>query len=451
MLLICYYICTFVFEMKNIHIKQLTGIGLITVVILQTIWLCNTYIILNNNIIEKGNTLLQEATDREMFFRLDAIKNEIPSGTEFVQSSIKTSGEMLPESSQFQEVLSKFNSKIVLSTLDSIYNELLSEANIHIKTIINIVDSKGTLLESTKKERQPFLGIIKTKIIPIRVNRSQNIQAVLFNPYWAIFQQMGLLFIATAVMMAFVGFCIAYQIKIIIQQRQIAEVKDTFSNAMIHDMKTPLAGIKTGTHILRQLKPGDIEKRDKYLNLMNDESDHLYSLANRVLTIAKLDKDEIHFQKIVINLESMVRNLIDKFTVKANKQTDFFTYFGTTTAWADEEYLKEAISNLIDNAIKYSGKSVSIEISCKEENGLTWISVKDNGFGISEKDQERIFEKFKRSKDALKRQRNGGATGFGLGLNYVRRVIEAHGGSVDVISVEGKYSEFIINLPQITK
>ena len=108
--------------------------------------------------------------------------------------------------------------------------------------------------------------------------------------------------------------------------------------------------------------------------------------------------------------------------------------------------LKEAISNLIDNAIKYSGDSVRIDISVGSDDTYTWIRVKDNGFGISHQDQKKIFEKFERAA-AIDRNRKGGAAGFGLGLNYVYRVAEAHGGEVRVFSIEGQSSEFTIYLP----
>ena len=119
------------------------------------------------------------------------------------------------------------------------------------------------------------------------------------------------------------------------------------------------------------------------------------------------------------------------------------------TVYADEEFLEEALSNLIDNAVKYSGEEVEIAFSSgKATDGYIYIKVRDNGFGIPLKDQSRIFEKYERSYAALQ-TRSGGATGFGLGLNYVFRVMEAHKGRVEVESIEGEYSEFTLLLPQL--
>lgn len=116
------------------------------------------------------------------------------------------------------------------------------------------------------------------------------------------------------------------------------------------------------------------------------------------------------------------------------------------TVYADEEFLKEALSNLIDNAVKFSGKEVEITFSSGRLPGEDYIKVHDTGFGIPLKDQSKIFEKYERA-SAADRSRYGGPAGFGLGLNYVLRVVEAHGGRVTLESIEGEYSKFTIYLP----
>lgn len=435
--------------MKEKNIKQLTGIGISMIVLLQIVWLSNTYLLVRNDIIEKSNILLNEAIQRELFHKFSTLQNKIPEGTILGIGEIEDSGEKTSDIPILNEAFFQFGSPISLSTIDSIYTNLLKEAQIHTQVIINIINDKDSILESTYNGRQPFWGITKTDAIPIRSNHSENIQALILNPYWSAFQRMTLLLIATAIMMLFVGYCIAYQIRIIIRQRKIAEMKETFSYAMIHDMKTPIGSLQLGAHILHKLKPEQNEKREKYLDIMEEESAHLYSLANKVLTIAKLEKDNLLLNKSVVKLPPLINDLIKKFTAKATKSVVFTTHFDHETVYADEEYLKEAISNLIDNAIKYSGDTVKIDITCDEQQDYVRISVKDNGLGIGVKDMEKIFEKFKRTSEAVKRQRKGGPSGFGLGLNYVKQVIEAHDGRVDIRSTEGKYSNFIINLPKL--
>jgi two-component system phosphate regulon sensor histidine kinase PhoR len=111
--------------------------------------------------------------------------------------------------------------------------------------------------------------------------------------------------------------------------------------------------------------------------------------------------------------------------------------------YADLLYLNNAVSNLIDNAIKYSGDSVSREIVCAATDSYANIRVKDNGYGIATNYRSKIFKRFERGAE-IKRNR---ISGFGIGLNYVQQVIEAHGGNVTALSEEGVGSEFIITLP----
>lgn len=125
---------------------------------------------------------------------------------------------------------------------------------------------------------------------------------------------------------------------------------------------------------------------------------------------------------------------------------NFITDIKAETAYADAEYLEEVISNLIDNSIKYSGESVEIRINTAQDDRYTVLKVHDNGFGISDKDIHLIFRKYERA-SAVKRNRRKGASGFGLGLNFVDQVVEAHHGKIFVSSIEGEFTEFTIYLP----
>ena len=207
-------------------------------------------------------------------------------------------------------------------------------------------------------------------------------------------------------------------------------------------MKTPISSILMGIQILETGKLDTRpEKRAKLFHILKDESEHLLALTEKVLTLSKLENHQLNLFREMLSLRSMLDDLIEKFSAKADKPVHFSLALEAETVVADGEFLKEAISNLIDNAIKYSGASVAITISsfCKPD-GAVVIKVKDNGFGIPLKDQSRIFEKYERA-SATERSRKGGASGFGLGLNYVFRVAEAHGGTVEVESIEGEYSE----------
>lgn len=428
------------------HIWFIAILGLITILALQYLWLHNTYILIKKDIEVKGYSLIKEAIDIEVINRINNFNKPIEPITDTITSSQKLSSQSI----LLQESLSRAGSDISLSNLDSIYNDLLKDAQISSNIIINKVNLKeNKIIRSISKKTKPHWGTITIQTIPIRLDGSQGIQTILTNPFWIIFQRMWFILIATVLMMIFVIGCIIYQIRIIAKQNQIAQIRQDFSYAMIHDMKSPLNSIKIGVEILQSGKMDSIpEKKKKHFRIILEETEHLLKLVEKVLTISKQDSGKLELAKQEVYLQPMVDDIVEKFKAKTNKSMQVLTDLRTKIIYADEEYFKEAISNLIDNAIKYSKESINIEISSFYENEKVVVKVKDNGIGIPIKDQNIIFEKFERA-SATERTTKGGATGFGLGLSYVMRVIDAHGGTIQLDSVEGKYSEFKIELPQI--
>ena len=238
------------------------------------------------------------------------------------------------------------------------------------------------------------------------------------------------------------------QINYIDEQERVRLLREDFSYAMVHDMKSPLTSIIMGT---KYLHSGVLEKKpemkEKYFCIVEDEAQHLLALINRLLTISKLEHGKLRIQKAEVNLETMIEDVVDKYKAKSAKPIHITTRFGATSALADEEYLKEAISNLVDNATKYSKEEINIEISTLEDDRNVYINVYDEGIGIARSEMKTIFNRFER---AAEHERDARKTrgGFGIGLNYVLQVINAHGGKVSVKSEKGKWSEFTISLPK---
>ena len=437
--------------MRDKYVKVVTILSLITIMALQSIWLYSTYHLIKEDIRAKSNSLLEHSIEREAVYRMGQKKNRDRTGN-IVCGAVGENE--IPPSAYINEALcEKAGSDVSLFRIDSIYNVLLTKADLSSHTIINkVYPPENIIIESTKEAHTSSWGAIKTKIIPIRVDQSRGVQAILINPYWIIFKRMGLLLLATALMMFFVVGCIIYQIKIIAKQNLIAKIRQDFSHAMIHDMKAPLTSIQMGVNALESGKlDHKSEVKAKHFRVVREEIEHLSQLANKVLTISKLEEGKLELTKQEVFLPDAIEYLIEKFTLKATKPIAFRTALTIQSVFADEEYLQEAISNLIENATKYSKEAILIEISSSETDQEIVIKVKDNGIGISHKDQLLIFEKFERASATGRTLKGGGATGFGLGLNYVMRVIEAHGGRVTVESMEGEYSEFSIYLPHLTK
>ena len=238
------------------------------------------------------------------------------------------------------------------------------------------------------------------------------------------------------------------QINYIDEQERVKLLREDFSYAMVHDMKSPLTSIIMGT---RYLHSGVLEKKpdikEKYFTIVEDEAQHLLALINRLLTISKLEHGKLTIHKAEVDLASMIADVTDKYEAKSSKPIHITTHIACSTVLADEEYLKEAISNIVDNATKYSKDEINIQISTFEDEKHIYIKVYDEGIGIAKSELKTIFNRYERATEHEKNpQKTRG--GFGIGLNYVLQVIQAHGGKISVKSEKGKYSEFTISLPK---
>ncbi len=436
--------------MNSNYAKFITATAILFILLLQGLWLYNAYRFVSDQIENKINICLSESNQKEVFARLSLALQSMPKGAFITSDTISgESTSFLPNYVDLQESLVKLNKPLVISSLDSLFSKSLEQSQIKVKYILNKVNPQtGEVIETTSKNSEElFIGALKSNIIPTNKKNTEGIQVLVISPYKVIFEQMTLMLVGSVLMILVIGYCIFFQIKIIVRQNKIAQLRQDFTYAMIHDMKTPLSTILMGINMLRSGKLDDKkEKKEKYFEICMDESNHLLTLTNRILTIAKLEQGELKLNKQIVDLKEMIGSLVNKFSINPHKKISFDLSFSDdlTFVVADYEYLKEAISNLIDNSIKYSNNEVKIDISCFKTDDKIVIKVRDNGLGIAPKDQAKIFEKFER---AAAVGRKGGAAGFGLGLSYVLRVIEAHEGTVSVSSVENDFCEFTISLP----
>lgn len=438
--------------MKHKKINIFVFIGIIAIIALQMLWLYNTYTALEKNLYKECNTILLKAIRREISIRFQ----EAPKGTEIVGTSIHSDmrkNELAPEIVSINEGLSNIGLEISLKKINSIVSDMLKKTDLLCPILINKIDIKSQKVLSSSGFNGNIhdWGIMKSKIIPITSDLSQGIQLVIISPYRIFLRQMGLFIIATIIILIFVIGCIIYQIKIINRINKISQIREDFSYAMVHDMKTPLTTIFTALSFLHSGRLDDKpETKEKFFNVAKEEADRLLTLTNKLLTISKLENKKMKMECEKIALEPMLVRLADKFKVKSHKPVSFEFDLQTPEIYADAEYIEEVFSNLIDNSIKYSKERVGIRISSSKNDLYSIIKIYDNGLGIPEKDQRSIFNKYERTA-AGSRSRRKKVSGFGLGLNFVQQVIEAHKGKIFVNSIEGEFTEFIIYLPLMVK
>lgn len=230
--------------------------------------------------------------------------------------------------------------------------------------------------------------------------------------------------------------------------RKLGQFREDFTYSMIHDMKSPLQSVLMGAQILASGRlPEGSEKTTRIRQAMTDECDHLLTLSNRVVTLTQMERGELELHRTDIPLRLLLEDLAGKFRLKSPKPVTFdIACDEDLQVNADAFCLREVLSNLIDNAIKYSREEVAIRLSAAAEADGVVIRVRDNGIGIPPREQQRIFGKFERVSSG---SRVTGASGFGLGLNFVWQVVRAHGGRVEVQSDGRSYSEFAVVLPDI--
>lgn len=431
--------------MKIKYIKYTTIICLIAIVFIQCIWLYNSYIFLKGDSITKTSKMLEQAVTEETFSRLQ----HLPIGTKVKSRTEEDKGRNLPEFTYMQESLDSSNMPISLDSINRIYTTILNGKEFPSKCKISIFKGNQLIQYSGKIKKSIFN--IKTLALPLRKDYSLTIQAEISNPSMFFFKKMGALLFSTTILIIIVIGGFFYQKQIIEQFNNIFRVREDFSYAMVHDMKTPLTTIFTALSFLHSGRLDDKpETKEKFFNVAKEEADRLLTLTNKLLTISKLESKKMKMECEKITLEPMLVRLADKFKVKSHKPVSFEFDLQTPEIYADAEYIEEVFSNLIDNSIKYSKERVDIRILSSRNDLYSIIKIYDNGLGISEKDQRSIFNKYERAA-AGSRSRRKKASGFGLGLNFVQQVIEAHKGKIFVNSIEGEFTEFIIYLPLMIK
>lgn len=346
------------------------------------------------------------------------------------------------------DVLShRYHSEVSLDTLALYVDSLLSVASLDRNFTVMEVDADGRIL----RQNNDLLSstALKTRMFSTRRDQSRGIRLALNNPYPTLARRLSPLFLASAIILILFGAILLRLLRYLDEQKMMADLRNDFSYAMVHDMKSPLSSIIMGARFLHSGKVDDKpEIKEKYYAIIESEAEHLLALVNKLLTISKLENKKLILNKQEVNLEPVIDDIVEKAKAKTDKNIDFIVDLLVRHVLADEQYLAEAISNLVDNAIKYSKENIEISITTQNSDKYVLLKVRDNGIGISREDQRIIFDKFGRAA-VHEQNRKGGVSGFGLGLNYVDQVMQAHGGKVTVTSEKDKYSEFTLFIPKV--
>jgi len=235
----------------------------------------------------------------------------------------------------------------------------------------------------------------------------------------------------------------------LIRQRHISEIKTDFINNMTHEFKTPIATINLALDAIKNPKIiDDKEKVHRYLQMIRDENKRMHAQVENVLRISKLEKKELDISKESNNVQEIIDEAIEHVNlIIEDRQGTITTHFNAnrTTVLLNDVHFTNVIVNILDNAIKYSPNEPRIDIYTENVKDFVIIKIKDQGAGMSKIALKRIFEKFYREHTGDLHN----VKGHGLGLAYVKRIIDDHNGQIFAESEKGKGSTFIIKIPLI--
>lgn len=263
-----------------------------------------------------------------------------------------------------------------------------------------------------------------------------------------ILSQMGIWGFSSAVMLVVIFFFV-YTLFVILNQRRLSEVQKDFINNMTHEFKTPISTIAISSEVLKD--PSIVHTPERLLNyatIIQNENQRLKQQVERVLQMAQLDNEDPGLKKEECDIHELIREVVNNNSLAIeSKQGNVLLKLDARESFLnlDKLHFTNVIYNLLDNALKYNHGQPEITIATRNLNGHLQISISDNGIGIPPEGQKKIFHKFYRVPTGNVHN----VKGFGLGLNYVKLIVENHDGKISLESVPGKGSIFTLDFPNI--
>lgn len=234
-----------------------------------------------------------------------------------------------------------------------------------------------------------------------------------------------------------------YLLKTIYKQKQLAEVKNDLINNITHEFKTPIATISTALEAMKNFNAlDDKTKSEKYISIANSQVGKLNVMVEKILETAALNHESLTLTKEPVNLSEIITETIEKYKIINSEKT--FNFVNTDSNLVlnlDKFHFENALGNIIDNAIKYGGNTINIEL--KTVKNVCEILIKDNGNGIHKTQKDKVFEQFYRIPTGDMHN----VKGFGIGLFYTKKIIEKHGGTINIIYDKNNNTLFKIELP----
>lgn len=258
---------------------------------------------------------------------------------------------------------------------------------------------------------------------------------------------LGFLALSSMILTLLMIILFTFTLYVIFRQKKLSDVKNDFVNNMTHELKTPISTISLASQMLNDESIPQEKKNTGHISrIIQTESKRLGYQVERVLQMAVLDQGHLILKKATVDMTEILNSVVQNFKIQIESKQGKLEIIDRTqesTVFGDRVHLMNVITNLLDNALKYSEGNPEISIEMKNSGMNFQISIKDNGIGISKENQKKVFDKFFRVSTGNLHD----VKGFGLGLSYVKLIIDQHGGEITLSSELNKGAKFTILLP----
>ncbi len=418
-------------------IVALIAISLLGMIFIQVSWISNSYKVQQEEYKQKINSVLKE------------VQNKIIADKERELSRLYGSLSLVPSGISTKKMYTTFEVKNLIKTE-------LNKANIKIEFEWCITDeqfgnpimnSAGFKIEYLAEESN--MMIVPIKIYPKGSINPEVLYVYFLNPeYYTSKKLLGLILSSLLFTLVIIS-AFLITVRALLKQKKIAEIKNDFIANMTHEFKTPIATIGLATDALKNDKvKNDPERVLMYLDIIKEEDKRMNAMVETILQSALLERQELKLVLKKINVHEVINNVYENTNIQVEeKNGTLLTKLQASSTFikADEVHFTNIVFNLLDNAIKYSKDKPSIEIATENVGNNIHIKFTDNGIGMSKDTLNNIFEKFYRAHTGNLHN----VKGFGLGLTYVKQIVDAHEGKIKVTSTIGKGSVFTIILANI--
>lgn len=329
------------------------------------------------------------------------------------------------------------NTRWTASQLDSLVRDSMDEYYCRVPLKIVIRDSLGRSIDEAGNLDNTPIRRLRFGPVPLGYVTGRTLEAYYYFPFINFLYHEADRIIMTVALFILLVFFICFLIQTIRVERKMANAREEFMHIVVHNLQSPVDFVRRITYEIRnRARQPYNEEQERLYNEVKERLDMMGGGIRRLLTHS-VGLYGMHLEKSGINLREMIERVVIQYKMISGKEINMECDLDEIELIADPVHLSGAVANLVENAVKYTGDDASIRVKCEVRGKYIQIVVTDNGPGIPDKEINRIFRKYYRASSGLK--------GFGLGLNYVWKVVAAHRGKITVRNAEG--CEFTIILP----